>query len=406
MKRIVIAFALVAMVLSASFAQINVYRIGSGGNLENVDMSSKDSKKPLIFTDPSKLAGSFFYTLPLTVIKVDVDVIEKRFVKGPYSQYSDKLLGLKNIVKEDYFEYELSNVSMTTESRPDGDNYYYVEFLKNKDNRPYVASLTENGFLVQLSEQELASNSSVKESVIERNTTLAEYFKYYASSSQYEKVDTIYRTITIENEVVTKQYLTSTLTERPNEAKAKEIAESIGKIRESRLNLISGYQETSYDKNTLEYMVTELNNLEDEYISLFKGVSLSKKVRYTYYYVPSSDVTQDYVPLFKFSQTTGVADLNSMSGREVSIMVQRDNNTSKLAQFTKQIADNQKENNKAKGIYYRIPEYAEATISYMGKEMETKSMFINQFGVITTMLPSSSNMKFHTKVGSIQSVSN
>lgn len=394
------------MLLSSVFGQVNVYKIVDKGRLENVDMASKSGNKPLAFTDPNKLVASFFYTLPLTVVRVDVDVIEKRFIKGPYSDYADKLLGLKNIVKEDYFEYELSDVNMSTETRPDGDNYYYVELLKSRDNKQVVIELTEDGFLKQMNNNGFTMSQTSKESLTEKATDRAEYFKYYASSSQYEKVDTIYRTITIENEVITKKYLTSTLVERPNEAKAKEMAESIGKIRESRLNLISGYQETSYDKNTLEYMINQLDELENEYMSLFKGVSLSKKIRYTYYYTPSPDVTQDYAPLFKFSQNAGITDLNSPNGREVSILVLRDNNTNKLNQFTKQLSNNQKTNSEHKGIYYRIPEYAEARINYMGKEIGNRTMFINQFGVITTMLPSATNIKFYSKTGSIQAINN
>lgn len=405
MKKVLV-LSLIMTSLTFIFGQVNVYKIADKGSLDNVDMVSKSGNKPLSFTDPNKLASSFFYTLPLTVIRVDIDVIEKRFIKGPYSDYADRLLGLKNIVKEDYFEYELSDVNMSAESRPDGDNYYYVELLKSRDNKQIIVELTEDGFLKHISNNCFPLSKSPTDNIIEKTTNLGEYFKYYASSSQYEKVDTIYRTITIENEVITKKYLTSTLVERPNEAKAKEMAESIGKIRESRLNLISGYQETSYDKNTLEYMINQLNELENEYMSLFKGVSLSKKIRYTYYYTPSPDITQDYAPLFKFSQNAGITDLNSPNGREVSILVLRDNYTNKLAQYTNQLANNQKTNNEHKGIYYRIPEYAEAKINYMGKEIGNRTMLINQFGVITTMLPSATNIKFYSKTGSIQAINN
>lgn len=52
--------------------------------------------------------------------------------------------------------------------------------------------------------------------------------------------------------------------------KAREAADMISRIRESRFNLITGYQETNFSRETMEYMDKNLQRMLQDYISLFR----------------------------------------------------------------------------------------------------------------------------------------
>ena len=70
----------------------------------------------------------------------------------------------------------------------------------------------------------------------------------------------------------TAQILKRTMVEKSPEQKAREAADFISKIKEDRFNLLTGYQEVSYNQETLEYMDTQLKLLEKEYMKLFTGI--------------------------------------------------------------------------------------------------------------------------------------
>ena len=69
-----------------------------------------------LMTEPSKIESLL---LPLTE--------QKENIKGPYSEYAYKYLGLKNIITENTTTYQISDVDINTASEPDPNQYYFVE---------------------------------------------------------------------------------------------------------------------------------------------------------------------------------------------------------------------------------------------------------------------------------------
>ena len=61
----------------------------------------------------------FIYALPQTAFQIDVVVTQNREMKGIYSDYASKLLGLNNIVSQDRITYALKSVSVTPVTLPD-----------------------------------------------------------------------------------------------------------------------------------------------------------------------------------------------------------------------------------------------------------------------------------------------
>ena len=49
--------------------------------------------------EPTKVKDQYVYALPQTVLRVEVTLREVRSVPGPYWEYAEKYLGLKEVVK-------------------------------------------------------------------------------------------------------------------------------------------------------------------------------------------------------------------------------------------------------------------------------------------------------------------
>ena len=108
MKRnIAIAILLQFVIVSNMFGQINVLRIDN-----NAPPPTKDG---------------IFYSLPRTVVKIDVKIDRIENYKGPYADFALRFLGLKNVVETNAIDYKISDISITTYTEPDPDQYYFVE---------------------------------------------------------------------------------------------------------------------------------------------------------------------------------------------------------------------------------------------------------------------------------------
>ena len=120
--------------------------------------------------------------------------------------------------------------------------------------------------------------------------------------SVFEKVDTIIRKVNIDTMTLERQYLKRTMVEKSPEQKAKEAADFISKIKDNRFNLVTGFQEVNYNKETLEYMDTQLRMMEKEYMKLFTGISIHRPMTFSYSYTPNPNQVNVEVPDFQIPE--------------------------------------------------------------------------------------------------------
>jgi hypothetical protein len=91
-----------------------------------------------------------YYSLPKTVITVEADISKTYKIKGPYSDFANKFLGLVNMIKENSVTYGLDDIKINSYSIPDPDEYYFVEIPKGCHHK--------NSVLLQLSESGVISS--------------------------------------------------------------------------------------------------------------------------------------------------------------------------------------------------------------------------------------------------------
>lgn len=388
MKKITCLFLLILAGFSAN-AQINVLRIDASAAPQTKD--------------------GVFYALPRTVVNVDVKIDRLENYKGPYAEFALKLLGLKNVIPANSIEYRISEIKITTSPEPDPDQYYFIELGEklSKSEKAAILSLTESGLILGTlpgagdtdragdmpQEISMTSQESDKE-------LFGELFKYSADVSVFEKVDTIIRKINIDTMSVERQYYKRTIIEKTPEQKAREAADFISKIKDNRFALLSGSQEVNYNKETLEYMDTQLKTMEKEYLKLFTGISLQKSLTFRYKYIPLSNQINTEIPIFKFLKTKGIIDLDEPGGKVVTIKIQRVGNTNTVAGYLQKA----EKESKTRGFSYRIPEFARITVKLDENTQKETQCLVSQLGIVTFLPASYWKMQFHNNTGGIKNL--
>jgi hypothetical protein len=390
MKKI-IATAIVWHLLMAwpVFAQINVLHIDN-----NAAPQTKEG---------------IFYSLPRTVVKIEVKIDRIENYKGPYADFALRFLGLKNVVAANSIDYKISDITITTYPEPDPDQYYFVEMGDkiSKGEKSGILSLNDAGVILGTMPENIDTVSKTvhrsdrDESPADADKdAFGELFKYSADVSVFEKVDTIIRKINIDTMTVERQYYKRTMVEKSPEQKAKEAADFISKIKDNRFNLISGTQEVNYNKETLEFMDTQLKTMEKEYLKLFTGVSLHKSLNFSYKYIPIPNQINTEIPIFKFLKSKGIIDLDEQGGKVVTIKIQRVGNTNTVANYLKKA----EKDNKILGFSYRIPELARVTVKLDENTQEETQCLVSQLGVVTNLPASKWKVQFHKETGGIRGV--
>ena len=95
------------------------------------------------------------------------------------------------------------------------------------------------------------------------------------------------------------------------------------KIRGEKFNMIRGFAEVAYSKESIEYMNQQLDKLETEYLNLFTGNTVKHQLKYNFIYYPSGNDNNMFTPLFRFSAKEGLIDTTNTHGDNVYLSIQR-----------------------------------------------------------------------------------
>lgn len=285
MKRIVTLFVVNLLIVNI-FAQVQLYP------LDNVNLPEKGLK----------YTGYVTYALPTTTLKVTVSVCKVQDVRGYYADYAENLLGLTNIIQQNRTYYTLNSVE--------------VEPLTTADMSKCYRVYTSNAVIAEAMNEATASpkitypNESL--TIYQTHTaSLPEFFRNYADISYTQQSEAFVDTKIIDG-VVTQVPASHTKTvSKSFESKAREAADAIAKSRKDQYNLVAGEQETPYTGEALAIMLSELKKWENNYMSLFTGVSIADTFQYVFYLTPKENLEQMIAFYFDtnkgFNQTQGAA---------------------------------------------------------------------------------------------------
>ncbi len=357
----VIPFVLILLIPFLSFAQVRVSKVEN----KNVNTSS----------------DGFFYTLPQTVLKIELVFQKIEQIKGPLSDYTEDYLGTTEYIRKDEQQYKVLDIKLSQELSADPNQIYHVQFPleRSKDNGSQSFSFSDQGYLLAVND-ETAQDYLKKESI---NHTLIfqegdDSFQYDAAYHRKRKVDTVVRKITIDTLSFNRFLFKTSWVDKSAREKADEAAMQINKIRENRFNLITGYHEVNYGE-AMAYMDKQLTDLEQDYLELFLGKEVKSTEIQTIYYIPNPNTSR--WELYKFPD-----------GTTVNIDISQ----SSLSDQLPSIGDQ-----KMNTVYYRIPSSSFIEISSGGKLMYTSKMPVCQLGPVVAAPIDKTKLRFDPTNGNL-----
>ena len=345
--------------------------------------------------------NTVIYALPQTVLKVDV-VAEKTIMKkGPFADYSQKYLGISDVVKSDGVEWKLKSIELHGVGEVDPEQYHKV--TASVDYEPSLVALTPEG-LIRGFNLKKSSFMNVEKEVVDLTTDeiKMEYGKFSINPIIKYREDTTYKVVEtdtafIKVPVLEKQALTKSL-----EEKAEEAAHQIFKLRKRRFKILtSNFEVLPPDGKAYEVLVEELAKLEEDYISMFVGKKVSVQKSYQFSYAPKKGENGGVI--FRMSPQMGPVGVNDLGGRPVRVDFKNLGITNELAILPTAGVNPQTL------ISYRIPGMADVSISNGKSILLKKRMPIAQFGKIATMpaevlLNENFSVEFYPDLGSIKNV--
>ena len=337
------------------------------------------------------------YALPRTLIQVDVTVEQKELLAGPLRNYAEEYMGITNFISENGFEYSMNDIKLIPVSEPDPEQYYFITQVEKTSRETWQTIMTLNGHgmitsLVAANEGQAGAANGLSSSL--GDDEVMALFSKYADLNLYAKVDTIVRTINIDTITIENYTFKTTMTDKPLEVKAREVADMIHRIREGRYNLLIGYQEVNYSEGALKFMNEELLKLEEEYLRLFTGAVVKSNLTYSFIFLPGPENSGSSVPIFHLSEATGIAE-GSGDGEQGMILVESHGNASAISSG---------EANSGAGLVYRIPEEAEVKLIYNGNTVAQIHTAISQFGRVASLPANVSNVEFDGSTGGLKSL--
>ena len=352
MRKVILLISLFVGCLSLSHAQQRVVQLPVG-----VDEVPSDN--------------SFCYMLPKTAFKVDVTVTRMTQLKGYFSDYAEKLLGLKHVITSDRTRYELKDVSLSPVNVPDSNYIYAVEMSSAQMKRNELANLPS------------AQAQVYSPTYHAQKIDIPDFFKNYSEAAYITKEDSYVETKIVDGVVVQVPVNQTKIVSKSIDKQAQEAADFIMKIRSDRYELTTGAQEVAYSKETMEYMVQELNQLEKSYMDLFAGLTVEDELHYTLFVVPEEGQSEQFA--FMVDPTQGFSDDDHGTGNRYYLKydLQYDNRQAEALNLTKWKVKNYKFND---GYRVRQPLPASVSLVVAGYTLSTFGLYpVYQFGKIVAL---------------------
>lgn len=362
MKRILWTLILCASCLLSN-AQQNVYKMPVGDN--------------------TAIKGqTFCYMLPTTGFQVTLSVTKVREIKGYYADHAESLLGLNNVIQENRTYYKVNEVAVKPVQMPDTTQAYLVQLSKAQAKAGFLEKM------ISCKRQHPASSNAMQWYTT-ASTPIPDFFKNYAELSYSEQEDSYLETKIIDGVVTQVPANKTKKVSKTSIQKAQEAADAISKSRKDQYSLVAGEQETPYSEEALSRMLQNLKQWEENYLSLFTGLTLEDEITYTFYVIPDQSLS---CPLFAFDPATGVSFDNLTGNNVYRLVLGPKANFEPIANEVGSIQANSKNN----GYRIRSTIPIQVMMTFQGKRIHDFGFFdMSQYGPIQILPAHFDNFDIH-----------
>lgn len=321
----------------------------------------------------------FYYHLPRNIIKVDFTIEKSQNIKGKYHHYAKEMLNTDNYINENKTTYAIKSINISTFTEADPNMVFYIKPVydeKGKESVNINLELSSEGIIESFG-CNVNSSESVDNIIIEKELPCNEQITdYYYIPIQDEEDDDESNNKLTEHEI------------------ALTIIEEIKNLRKAYFDLITGYQEVNYG-TTINCMVEQIKELENEYLVMFVGKTITSTYTQSFYIIPEED--KNTITLAKFSETEG---FNNKAGETVKINF-TDLSVSSNIKMSK---DDIEKITYANRLFYRNPANVTMQVFYGENKISENRFKISQLGNVSLISMSKMKLTFDPNTGQILSI--
>lgn len=216
-------------------------------------------------TVTSAWAQDATYALPTTTVTVQVEIRQDNFFAGPYASFAHRMLNME-AEENDSVTSSLVSARLIPSVEADPSAWYTCD--------------AESAALLSLSAQGLiALTDAGKERLTQWRFLpgLGKDFSRSGLTGPDKPVTRIeYKTVQTDTAEITVPVEHRVLVDKTLEDKAADAADMILNVRRDRLNIASGNTDASYSGEAMGAALRELDRIEKEYLSLFRGYTVSR----------------------------------------------------------------------------------------------------------------------------------
>lgn len=322
-------------------------------------------KEVTLASPVGKHSSGVVYALPKTGLRFTVTAQKVEKKRGEFYLYSERYLGLQDVILEDAEEWEIKQVTVTPFAVPNTEEMFQL-ISTGKSALPLVR-LSEDGVLLAV------------------NTELSPVEEQPALQKQKPVAKAII------------PYTEEMLLANSSAKMAQEAAHYIYRLRESRTALLSAdLRALPPDGAAYAMSLEEINNLEAQFLSLFKGEEVLSCVTETIDLVPEE--IKDKEVLFRFSSFKGLVAANDLSGSPVFITMSKGDFRAVDSAPVDSV-----------GLFYKNPVPVYVKVFDGSIEVLSQKILMGQFGTLQSLSPLLMNdevrIQFYPTTGAIKAIS-
>ena len=315
----------------------------AGAHAANAQMLSQSEEQP---------SGTVIYSLPSTSIMMTVVAEKETFIAGPYAQYAQKYMG-SEARTEDAVTYTLKSIDLAPYLEADPSTRIAINLSGKGTPAANFLQLCSQGLIV-------ASDSYTGKPEAWRFPSIANNDVFAGKDvdgNLTSTTTTLYKTVNTAEGFQRVAVSQSQVVEKSLEKKAQETANTIFDLRRSRMQIVTGDTDATYSGEAMQAAIAEITRMEQEYMSLFYGTSVTSLQTMNFDVVPTASNAKQMYVAFRISETEGLLPANEVAGRPIVLELTYD----KPASVTTAGVSSSK--GAAAGmVYYRVPVVATARV--------------------------------------------
>jgi hypothetical protein len=365
--------------------------------------------KTINLADHKKAVNGLIYSLPATKLNIKIEITEVRKQKGPFYEFLHLYFDTEEGIKEDELIYQITDVSI--ESSPIADPEFYFSVIPGKRTSVGMLNITPEGFLAGINLTDYLADRIHTEQIIlseKISESSLNYADFSLNSIIETKYDTLYKDVLIDSVMVKVPVITKKDVIKSKEKRAKEIADILFLLRDDRNALLKGENDGNNfpDGEALKLMVSELNTLEKQYMSLFTGRISKVPKTYTYEIIPEKDST--FFHIIHFSEKNGISDQENGIPLTLKLIVEKPSTVLNTYSMNSIQVDYEK-SKLYPGLVYRIPVKTNCEIYLQNELLYKKPILISQEGPLNMipckMIKENISVEFYPETGSLKRIS-